>query len=238
MTNPRDTGRYDAFTDSYVDTNVRIDFAWGNIPMQPNDDRGMATLDPELDSHIIATSGYEGFPAFITGEPFDDTVPNTEVPNVVGLTSTAAKTAITNAGLNWQMTTTATGATSQNNDKIKTQNPAAGTVLNLNDNVSIVAYAYVAVTTGPIASIISTDGALGADEIWMYLLGRTVKPTVGDFVTIAGNANSQFNSNNYEVLSVANDDAFNTGGTKVKLHCVTGTITPAVQATGGTWTKV
>lgn len=67
MTNPRDTGRYDATTDTWVDTNVRIDFAWGNLPIQPNDDRGVATLDPALDNHEIVTEGLNGYPSF--GEP-------------------------------------------------------------------------------------------------------------------------------------------------------------------------
>lgn len=64
MTNPRDTGRYDATTDTWVDTNVRIDFAWGNFPIQPNDDRGAATLDPALDNHEIVTEGLNGYPSF------------------------------------------------------------------------------------------------------------------------------------------------------------------------------
>lgn len=45
--------------------NVVVDFVWGNLPMQPDDDRGMATLDPALDNHVIATTGYSNFPGFI-----------------------------------------------------------------------------------------------------------------------------------------------------------------------------
>lgn len=235
MTNPRDTGRYDAFTESYVDTNVRIDFAWGNLPMQPNDDRGMAQLDPELDNHVIAVSEYQGFPAFITGDPYDDTTPNGTVPNVVGLTSTAAKAAITAAGFNWQMTTSTVGATSQNNDKIKSQAPDAGTALNLNDNVAIVAYSYVApATTGPISSIVY-DAGLPAGDYKMYLLGRTVKPSVNDVITVAGNGNGFLNTTGWTVVSVVNDDAFNTGGTLATIR-KSGVVTTN-NGVGGTWTK-
>lgn len=241
MSNERDSGRYDATTQTWIQDNVRVDFAWGNIPMQPNDDRGMAQLDPELDSHIIATSQYEGFPAFITGDPYDDTTPNGIVPNVVGLSSTAAKSAITAAGFNWQMTTTATGATSQNNDKIKSQSPVAETPLNLNDNVAIVAYAYVA-PGNPIAGMSTTNLPSGWDpmaggEIVMYLLGRTVKPTVGDVISISGNTNTSLNQN-YNVNIVENDDHYNTGGTAVKLTAITNALANPNTNSGGVWVKI
>ncbi|CAB4123938.1 PASTA_pknB domain containing protein [uncultured Caudovirales phage] len=242
----RDSGRYDAFTDTWIDDNVQVDFAWGNIPMQPNDDRGMAQLDPELDSHIIATSGYEGFPAFITGGIYDDTIPNVAVPNLVGLTDpTAALDALTAVGLVLGDTTSSTaGATSGNNLKVKTQSIAEGTLVNVGTVVDIVVYDYVAPsapTTGPIATITNPlgQGLTQATEAWMYLLGQTVKPTVGDFISISGNGGTQYNGNNFEVISVANDSAFNTGGTKVKIRSVTGDLAAAgVLGNGGTWTKV
>lgn len=80
MTNPRDTGRWDAINQEYVDTNVRIDFAWGNIPIQPNDDRDTG-LDPELDSHIIATDGWSSFPEFEPNTGFDAPPPPPPVIN-------------------------------------------------------------------------------------------------------------------------------------------------------------
>jgi hypothetical protein len=160
-----------------------------------------------------------------------------EVPNVVGLTESAANTALVNAHVVKGAVTTANnaaGATALNDGKIKTQTPAAGTTVNTGSSVALVKYAYVE-ASHPIAAVTNEDFALGANEAWMYLLGRLVKPTVGDFITISGNGGDQFNSNNYEVLSVANDDAFNTGGTKVKLHCVTGTLAITVTGFNGTW---
>ena len=44
--------------------NVQVDFVWGNMPMQPDDDRGTA-LDVELDSHEIAVYGWSNFPGYI-----------------------------------------------------------------------------------------------------------------------------------------------------------------------------
>lgn len=160
-----------------------------------------------------------------------------EVPNVVGLTEAAATTALTNAHVTKGAVTTANnaaGATALNDGKIKTQTPAAGTTVDTGSSVALVKYAYVE-ASHPIASVTNEDFALGANEAWMYLLGRLVKPTVGDFITISGNGGDQFNSNNYEVLSVADDDAYNTGGTKVKLHCVTGTLAITVTGNNGTW---
>lgn len=237
----RDSGRYDAFTDTWIDDNVQIDFAWGNIPMQPNDDRGMAQLDPALDSHIIATSGYEGFPAFIQGGIYDDTIANVAVPNLIGLTDpTAALDALAAVGLVLGNTNPSTsGATSGNNANVKEQSIPAGTLANVGDTVDIVVYNYV-VSGHPIAALSNNDVSLGANDFWMYLLGRTVKPTVGDFVNVTGTGDAAYNNNNYEVISVANDDVFNTGGTKVKIHGVTGTVTPTGFGTSfnGTWTKV
>lgn len=43
----------------------RIDFAWGNMPMQPNTERGINPLDPVLDSHEIAYLGWNGFPDYV-----------------------------------------------------------------------------------------------------------------------------------------------------------------------------
>lgn len=46
--------------------NVQVDFVWGNLPLQPDDQRGLNTLDPALDNHEIATEGYNGYPGFGT----------------------------------------------------------------------------------------------------------------------------------------------------------------------------
>ena len=59
MTNPVDTNG-----------NVKVDFVWGNMPLQPNDQRGMAQLDPALDSHEIAAGEWQGFPGFEAGAGF------------------------------------------------------------------------------------------------------------------------------------------------------------------------
>lgn len=59
MTNPVDTNG-----------NVKVDFVWGNMPLQPNDQRGMAQLDPALDNHSTATGAWQGFPGFTPNTGF------------------------------------------------------------------------------------------------------------------------------------------------------------------------
>lgn len=127
--------------------NIAVDYVWGNMPMQPDDDRGSDTLDPALDSHVIATTKYNGFPGHTPVSPYLDTVANVAVPNLAGLTESAATTAITAAGLVKGAVTTAdnaAGATAGNDGKIKSQSPAAATVVNVGSTVTLVKYAYSA----------------------------------------------------------------------------------------------
>jgi hypothetical protein len=44
--------------------NIAVDFVWGNMPLQPDDDRGANILDPALDNHEIADTNYNGYPSF------------------------------------------------------------------------------------------------------------------------------------------------------------------------------
>jgi hypothetical protein len=243
MTNPRDTGRYNVLNDELVESNVQIDFAWGNIPMQPNDDRE-ETLDPELDSHIIATSGYEGFPAFIQGGVYDDTITNVTIPNIVGLTASAADAALFAAGVTLRNNdgSTTEGATTQNDGKVRVQSIPAGTVINEGSaTLHYQTYHYVAPTTGPIAGInrvaqAELGGSLNGNQVVMYVIGRTVKPTVGDTITLSGTGVTAFNVP-WVVAAVGDNNSYNTGGTSVKLTLVSGTFGGSTTATGGTWTK-
>ena len=128
---------------------MRVAFVWGNVPMQPNDDRATA-LDVTKGPHNMVASGWSGYPGFVNNNTgtWDDIT----VPNVVNLTEAAATTALTAAGLTKGAVTTANnaaGATSENDGKIKTQTPAAGTVINPSGgyngkSVALVRFAYTA----------------------------------------------------------------------------------------------
>jgi len=93
---------------------VVVDFVWGNMPMQPNDARPNTTaerLDPALDNHIIALSGWGGYPLFTansTGEDVAGTTDYVLVPSVLGFTTALAADAMKDASLT---VTTASGAT-------------------------------------------------------------------------------------------------------------------------------
>ena len=94
--------------------NVAVDFVWGNFPMQPNDVRpntATGRLDSTLDSHIIALSGWNGFPQYSPNTAGEDVVGPTDyvlVPSVLGLTTALAVDAMKDASLT---VTTAAGAT-------------------------------------------------------------------------------------------------------------------------------
>lgn len=165
--------------------NIAVDFVWGNLPMQPDDDRtgdGNATvvvavdyaqnidwggysvkqspaltktditvnLSPGLTSvvgnnHSVALNNWNGYPDYTPAAPFLDTVDQAAVPNVVGLTETAAGAALVAAGfVKGAVTTTAVGATAENDGLVKTQGIAATTLTNLGTSVTLVKFAYVA----------------------------------------------------------------------------------------------
>lgn len=91
---------------------VAIDFVWGNFPIQPNDARpDTKRLDPALDNHIIALSGWNGFPLYAPNTPGEDVLGSTDyvlVPSVLGLTTALAQDAMKDASL---VVTTASAAT-------------------------------------------------------------------------------------------------------------------------------
>ena len=96
---------------------VAIDFVWGNFPIQPNDARPNAAsatlsetvttrvagrLAPTLDNHIIALSGWGGYPLFTANSAGEDVVGATDyvlVPSVIGLTTALATDAMKDATL-------------------------------------------------------------------------------------------------------------------------------------------
>lgn len=85
--------------------NVQVDFVWGNFPLQPDDDRGENTLDPTLDNHVIATTGWANFPGFIPNYAGDgDTGFEVVIPDVLRKTVAEATTLLEAVNLNLQNT--------------------------------------------------------------------------------------------------------------------------------------
>lgn len=111
---------------------VAIDFVWGNFPIQPNDARPNTTaerLDPALDNHIIALSGWGGYPLFTANSAGEDVAGPTDyvlVPSVIGLTTALATDAMKDASL---VPTTAAAATNTTKTVTALQRDAGTTVL-------------------------------------------------------------------------------------------------------------
>jgi len=111
------------------------------------------TLSPGLGSpgtvvgnnHSVALNNWNGYPDYTPEAPFLDTIDQAAIPNVVGLSESAANTALVAAGfIKGAVTTTAVGATAENDGLVKTQTPAAASIQNLGDAVALVKFAYTA----------------------------------------------------------------------------------------------
>jgi hypothetical protein len=96
-------------------------------------------------NHSVALNNWNKYPDYDAVAPYLDTTDQAAIPNVVGLSESAANTALVAAGfVKGAVTTTADGATAENDGLVKTQTPAAAAVKNLGDSVALVKYAYVA----------------------------------------------------------------------------------------------
>ena len=143
--------------------NVKVDFVWGNLAMQPDDDRtGTATqigggsgdygwsattkvqsttLNKALSNHSIVENNWNGYPDYTPVAPYLDTVDQAAIPSVLGLTESAATTALTNAGfVKGAVTTSGVGATVANDGTVRAQTPGAAVVANLGTAVALVKF--------------------------------------------------------------------------------------------------
>lgn len=109
---------------------IAIDFVWGNMPMQPDDDR-TTRLDRTLADHINEATAWNGYPQYIpdTDGAYVAGVAYAVVPNLVGLTEASATDALLDASLvKGSVTTSTTGYISSpsNAGLVKSQSVAAG----------------------------------------------------------------------------------------------------------------
>lgn len=123
--------------------NVFVDFVWGNLSKQPNDERADGTptitttvggdqnvswtyyskiasarLNPALGDHSDMETEWSGFPAFTSNDAGEKLagVAYIAVPSVVGLTTALALDALKDAGYEAANITTATAATNTRTD--------------------------------------------------------------------------------------------------------------------------
>jgi hypothetical protein len=162
---------------------VAIDFVWGNFPMQPNDVRPEGSrLDPALDNHIIALSGWNGYPQYSPNTAGEDVAGATDyvfVPEVRGFTTALAEDAMKDASLT---VTTASAAANAKTD-ITRINATSATVA--------VVYATSANTNYPVGTKVQIFAGTAAAEspvaVPAALVGSwTVTASASGNITISG----------------------------------------------------
>jgi multidrug efflux pump subunit AcrA (membrane-fusion protein) len=125
--------------------NQKVDFVWGNMPMQPDTARGAAVLTVGLGNHDIAKNAWNGFPDYLPVAPYLDSIINVAVPVITGLLEAAATTALTNAGLVKGTVTvwnTAQGATAGNTGKIAAVAVTEGSMVNVGSTINVTRYTF------------------------------------------------------------------------------------------------
>ena len=230
--------------------NVRVDFVWGHMPMQPDQQRvivdegenittdGNWTVIKEIGSdnltdswnnlsfgtgdggntrtqtfewgnHDMITEGYSNYPAYKENYAGDgDTAIETfaKVPNLAGLTTTAANAALAAAGfpLSLQIVnTTRVGATTVNDGKVESQSPLAGVESKTDIAVNVQTY-----NAPEVPNVVGlTETAAGIALVTVGL--------VKGVVTTADNAAGATSENNglVKTQSVAAGTTVNTGST-------------------------
>ncbi len=162
--------------------NVVVEFVWGNLPMQPNDDReenGGELLDATLDNHSIAYEGWNGYPLYNPGEEGAEGAGYIVVPSVIGQTTANATDILEDAGL---VVTVGSAVTNAKKD-VTRFNATSATVA--------VVYTTSASTAYPVGTKITlaagTPAGVSPVNLPAYALGTwTVTSAASGNITIAG----------------------------------------------------
>ena len=162
--------------------NVVVDHVWGNMPMQPNDDReenGGGLLDVDLDNHIIAYTGWNGYPSYTPNSPGAEGAGYIVVPSVIGQTTANATDILEDAGL----VVTAASATANVKKDVTRFNATSATVA--------VVYTSSASTAYPVGAKVTlaagTPAGVSPVNLPAYALGTwTVTAADSTTITIAG----------------------------------------------------
>ena len=162
--------------------NVVVEFVWGNLPMQPNDEReenGGELLDATLDNHSIAYEGWNGYPLYNPGEEGAEGAGYIVVPSVIGQTTANATDILEDAGL---VVTVGSAVTNAKKD-ITRFNATSATVA--------VVYTTSASTAYPVGTkvVISAGTPAGSSPVNLpaYAVGTwTVTAAAAGNITIAG----------------------------------------------------
>jgi hypothetical protein len=178
---------------------VAIDFVWGNFPIQPNDVRpntAEGRLDPALDNHIIALSGWNGYPQYSPGSYGEDVAGPTDyvlVPSVLGLTTALATDAMKDASL---VVTVAAGATNAAGSITDIDRTAGSTTVELTGVGFTAAYPVgtkiTVASTGTVDGTWTVTGNTSTNKIRFTSNASTVLTTgTGSIIGVAGTIKTQ-----------------------------------------------
>ena len=179
--------------------NVAIDFVWGNFPIQPNDARpntATGRLDPALDNHIIALSGWNGYPLYNPNTAGEDVAGATDyvlVPSVLGLTTALATDAMKDASL---VPTTATAATNVAGSITDIDRTAGSTTVELTGVGFTAAYPVgtqiTVASTGTVDGTWTVTGNTSTNKIRFTSNASTVLTSgTGSIIGVAGTIKTQ-----------------------------------------------
>jgi hypothetical protein len=162
--------------------NVVVDHVWGNMPMQPNDDReenGGGLLDPALDNHNVAYEGWNGYPLYTPNTAGPEGAGYIVVPSVIGQTTANATDILEDDGL---VVTVASAAANVKKD-VTRFNATSATVA--------VVYTSTASTAYPVGTKVTlaagTPAGVSPVNLPAYALGTwTVTAADSTTITIAG----------------------------------------------------
>ena len=179
---------------------VAIDFVWGNFPMQPNDARPDTTderLDPTLDSHIIALSGWNGFPQYSPNTAGEDVAGSTDyilTPNVLGLTTALAQDALKDASFG--TITVNAAATNAAKSITDIDRNADSYVVRLTITGGVAAYPVgtkiTVASTGTVDGTWTVSDNASTDKIYFVSTGNTLLSTgTGSVIGVPGTIKAQ-----------------------------------------------
>jgi hypothetical protein len=190
---------------------VAIDFVWGNFPIQPNDarpDAASATLsttvttrvagrlDPAADNHIIALSGWNGYPLYNPDTEGEDVLGATDyvlVPSVLGLTTALATDAMKDASL---VPTTATAATNAAKEITDVDRAAGSTTARITATGATAAYPIgtkiTVASTGTVDGTWTVTANESTDKVYFVTNASTALSTgTGSVIGVAGTIKTQ-----------------------------------------------
>ena len=170
--------------------NVVVDFVWGNLPIQGNDDRTIqpilgtssygTNLDFSLDNHVIVESGWNGYPLYTPNNAgtISNGVAYLIFPTIYGDTVAVATDNLYDAG--FATVTNGTAATNTAKNITRT---------NVTSTTSATIYATGADTAYPVGSVVTIQAgtASGSVHLPASLIGNwTVTATGSGYITISG----------------------------------------------------